>query len=408
MSPVVVTGLGAVQPDGCGAGGVRLALERGSPRTTAVDESDDYHRTGGARRAATADHVDLSAWLSARQARRMSQPSKYAVAAGAMALEGAGFDREGLGDGALAVALATAFGTARYAEELVKAILTQGPEAASPFHFSESVANAPAAQVAIANRGLGANVAITQRESGPLQAVALAAREVGSGRSQRALAGSSDEINPLVHAVLDRFRALARAGRHGEEGELGRPFGRRRNGFVAAEGASVLLLEGESAAAARGAPVLATVVATARAFDPTAPAHGWGDGAVALAAQLGDALSRQGVAPGDLDVVVSGASGAVAGDRLEAATLRAYLGEDLPAVVAPKGATGEFGGGHLAAAVLAAGGELYPTPACGEPDPELGVVPWSGEAIGKRPLRVLVTSLAAGGAACWLVLEGPP
>ncbi|HXV75112.1 MAG TPA: hypothetical protein VD788_02255, partial [Candidatus Polarisedimenticolaceae bacterium] len=83
----------------------------------------------------------------------------------------------------------------------------------------------------------------------------------------------------------------------------------------------------------------------------------------------------------------------------------AWNGAPLPAVLAPKSVVGEYGGGLLAAAVLIAGG-VCPGPTSGfeTPDPELGVVPHDGSPL--PPLRrVLVSALAAGGAASWLILE---
>jgi len=69
--------------------------------------------------------------------------------------------------------------------------------------------------------------------------------------------------------------------------------------------------------------------------------------------------------------------------------------------------TGEYGGGFLGAAVLAAGGAPFgPTAGFEEPDPELGVVPHDGSPLAP-PSTVLVTSVAAGGAASWLILEAP-
>jgi hypothetical protein len=76
-------------------------------------------------------------------------------------------------------------------------------------------------------------------------------------------------------------------------------------------------------------------------------------------------------------------------------------------VLAPKSVTGEYGGAQLAAAVLAtAGAEFGPTAGFETFDPELRVIPHAG---GPLPLtrRVLVTSLAGGGAAAWIVLERP-
>src|SRR5947199_190102 len=76
----------------------------------------------------------------------------------------------------------------------------------------------------------------------------------------------------------------------------------------------------------------------------------------------------------------------------------------LPPIAAPKAVTGEYGGGLLGAAVLAAAGSpLGPTPGFAEPDPELGIVPHDGSPL-PPPATVLVTSLAAGRAASWLVL----
>jgi hypothetical protein len=85
----------------------------------------------------------------------------------------------------------------------------------------------------------------------------------------------------------------------------------------------------------------------------------------------------------------------------------AWGGAPLPPIAAPKAVTGEYGGGLLGAAVLAAAGSPPgPTPGFAEPDPELGVAPHDGSPL-PPPSTVLVTSLAAGGAAAWLVLGRP-
>ena len=137
--------------------------------------------------------------------------------------------------------IATAFGPSTNTEALLKQILFEGPEAASPSLFMESVANAPAAQIAIALQARGASLTVCQREAGPLLALGTGAAEIAAGRAGRVLAGAVDEMTPLLHALLDRFGALARAGADGEE--LARPFDRRRNGFLAGEGATVAVLE---------------------------------------------------------------------------------------------------------------------------------------------------------------------
>lgn len=410
----MVTGLGTAGAWGWGREALAAALCESRVALTEVDRSAGYHRREGSRCAALVPPVGLAAWVPPGEARRMSPPSKLALAAARMALADAGLSRKPAmapveeGDGlSTAVAIATTFGPSSFTEGLLRQILLEQPEAASPYLFTESVASAPAAQIAIATGARRAGVTVCQREAGPLIAVARGAAEVAAGRADLALAGTVEEITPLLHAVLDRFGALARPGADGEE--RARPLDRRRNGMLAGEGAAVLALESEEGARERGARVLARVLGWGSAFDPSAPPAGWGSGEAALGQALARGLARAGLAPAGIDRIVAGVSGARAGDRVEALALRGAWGEEaLPPVLAPKALTGEYGGGGLAAAVLAAAGaDFGPTPGFAEPDPALGVVPHDG-----RPLpparHVLATAFAAGGAVAWLLLGAYP
>jgi 3-oxoacyl-[acyl-carrier-protein] synthase II len=399
--PAVITGVGVVGGFGCGLGALAEVLRSSHPTLVEVDRSAGYHLPESARTAALIGSADLTAWVPPAMARRMSPPSKLAVAAARMALaEGAAS-----GDGLLTeVVLATAFGPASFTERLLRGILADGPETASPFLFTECVANAPAAQVAIACQARGPNITVTQREVGPLMALGRAAADVASGSVARALAGAVDESPPLVHALLDRYGALSRPCAEG--GEAARPFDRRRSGFVLGEGATVLVLEDEAAARSRGGRILARVRAWGSGFDPSASRVSWGHGHEPLARAARRMLDRAGLRPADIDVIVSGASGSVAGDRLEADTLHTlWGGAPLPPVLAPKAVTAEYGGAQIAAAVLAtAGAEFGPTAGFEAYDPRLRVTPHAGGPL-PGPRLALVTGLAGGGSAAWVVLE---
>ncbi len=418
-APVVVTGVGAVTAFGLGLAELREALASGGPRLAPIDRPEGYHRAGPS--AHLASRVSLSSfapWLLPAEARRMSPPSKLAVAAARQALAMAGLGdangriaNEGVsgeaeGGAGMAVFLANAFGPSSFTEHLMRQILLESPEAASPFYFTECVANAPAAQIAIAARARGANVTVVQREAGPLLAVAKGAAEVASGRARRALVGAAEEMTPLLHALLDRFGALSRGT--ATEGEVARPFDRRRDGFLAAEGSVVLVLERATDAAARGVEPLARIAGWASAFDASAPPTDWGTGGAVLARGLLRGIGRFGLGPADFDRIVSGASGAVQGDRLEAEVLAAAWGDrPLPPILAPKSVAGEYGGAHLASALIALSGAPFgATAGFAEADPALGLRPHDGGAL-VAPRRVLATALAAGGAAAWLALEAP-
>jgi 3-oxoacyl-[acyl-carrier-protein] synthase II len=400
---VVVTGIGVVAGLSCGVEQLAETLRGSTMPCSEVDRRAGYHDAESARLAVLSSGVDLTRWVSPAMGRRMSLPSKLAVAAARMAL--ADTDLLGAVEGPrTAVVVSNGLGATDCTERLLRSAFRDGPETVSPFAFTESVQNAAAAQIAIDSRAQGPNLTIVQREAGILTVVGRGATEIAAGRADCVLAGGVEEMPPLMHALLDRMEALARPGRAG--GEVARPFDRRRSGFVAAEGAVVLVLEAEDRARARGAQIRARVRAFASAFDPTAPRLGWGRGDAALADSMRGFIDRAGLAPRDVGCIVSGACGSIAGDRLEAHTLRqAWQETALPPILVPKGVTGQYGGGFLAAAVLAAAGQEFgATAGFSEPDPDLGVMPHVGGPLPSADIT-LVTSVASGGAASWLLLE---
>jgi len=395
---------------GVGREALAKALGEGRVVTSEVERPEGFHLPGGARRAALVNPELLKPWLDPRKARRMSPPSKFTVAAATMAWREAGL--EGADGSRTAVVVSTSFGPSSYTERLLQQIFFEGPEAASPMLFAESVANAPAAQAALAFKAYGANITVTQREAGPLIALARGVAEIRQGRADRVIVAAVDEVSTVLHAALDRFGALCRATGEGEEDP--RPFDARRDGFLLAEGAGALVLESETTARQRGAKPLARVSHLASAFDPEAPRSTWGRDPGSLAEALERYLAEAGIAPESVEGIVSCANGSLAGDRLEALILRSVWGETtLPPVLAPKAVTGEYGGGLLVPAVVALTGEAQKHPAVHseeepdfEVDPELGIRPVaSGETSSLQ--RILVSSLAAGGAAAWAVLEQP-
>ena len=401
---VVITGFGSVGAEGCGDQAMRRAFQQ-PPVLRDLDLSGGYHRADSARSAVLVDTESLAEHLAPRQARRMSPPSRFAVVAARLAWQHAGLE-VGEGGEQTSVVTSTSYGPSSFTESLLRQILLDSPSQASPFLFTEAVANAPAAQIALLLKAQGANITLTQREAGPLLALAKGAAELRAGRAQRVVVAAVEEANPLLHAVLDRFGVLA--GSRGSE-EVARPFDRHRQGFHLGEGAVAIVLETEQNATDRGAPIFGVIGPWVGAFDSTATRAGYGRGADRLAGRLKQGLERSGLAAADFDLVVSGASGGRDSDQLEAEVLRAIWPrsevDTLPPVFVPKAHTGDYGAGVLAGIALSLmGGEACATPGFSEPDPELDVTPFSGGALVK-PNRLLVSCLAVGGSAAWLVLE---
>jgi 3-oxoacyl-(acyl-carrier-protein) synthase len=419
---IAISGWGLVAAAGCGPAAADRAFGLPELPLREVDRSAGYHRPAGARLAALVDEAAYQPWLPARAARRMSPPSRFSVVAAKIAMERAGLAPPGAPETAdaagsapppldLSVVISTSFGPSSYTEELLRQIFHDSPTAASPFLFTEAVANAPAAQIALALKAFGPNLTVTGREAGPLFALDHGKLDLENGRSRRALVASVDEMNPLLHAGLDRYGALAgsRRPRRGEpaEIEVARPFDRRRSGFVAAEGSTALLLEPLQEVLARGGRPVGVLGPFAAAFDPTSEVASYGREPGPTGEALARELARQGVALDGIDAIVASAAGSRQGDEYEALLLRAaFSNRPLPPVLAPKAYAGSHGGALLAFTCwLLDGGRPAPTPGFAEIDKALGIRPYAGEALPAAP-RLLLSAPAVGGGSVFQVLEG--
>ncbi len=395
---LAITGVGVVGPAGFGMPALAAALERGVPLRSPIAATAARRIRGCAEAALVpaAAHDEMREFLDPRSARRMSVPSRFAVAAAGAALADAGC---GGGDRAeTAVGLATTFGAAAFTERILDEILEQGPELVSPFLFTDCVANAPAGQIAIAHGARAANGTIVAREAGALAALAWGAREVRAGRAARALAGAVDELTPLLHAILDRLGALA-------PDAVARPFDRRRCGRLAGEGASVVVLEPGEAARARKVAPRAWLVGAVSAFDPGAAEFGFGREPEQTAVGMREALARLGAPVGSVDAVLSGAGGTRIGDAYEAALLRALFEGVPPPILGARHVVGDYGAGMLPVALHLLGGGRVARAQRFVPDPALGLE--LSAAAPSRLRRLLVTGVASGGCVELCVLEAP-
>jgi 3-oxoacyl-[acyl-carrier-protein] synthase II len=196
---------------------------------------------------------------------------------------------------------------------------------------------------------------------------------------------------------------------------VSRPFDARRDGFVLAEGAAVLVLEDEQAARARGARILGVVRGygtTGDAHHLTAPDAGGNGGAKAIKAALRDA----GISPAEVAYVNAHGTSTPLNDRSETAALKRALGEfagRIP-VSSTKSAIGHTlgaSGAIEAVAMLLALRDRIAPPTLGWEEPEEGLdldyVPGSA-----RPLDLahdaigISNSFGFGGHNVTLCLQG--
>lgn len=382
---IPVTGLGVVAPGAVGVAALRSLL---AGDRTAIAEVDRFDTSGlSAHTAALVRDFNAKEFIAPMKLRRMNALSRYALAAAKMAITDAG----GPLPETTGVALGTAFGPVQTSVDYMQEYVAKGAALAPPQLFAESVANAPGSHIAIEHNLRGFNVTVTQRESSALAAAMYACSQIIKGTAPAALTGGVEELNEMVFSVLDRIGALAHA--NGEADECARPFDRRRNGLVPAEGSAVMVIGGEGTR-------YGWFSGFGIARDNTATLSNYGTNPDSLVAAMRGAIDDAELATSDIDAIFASANSTRRVDAVEARAIAALFGDRIPEVAATKGFFGEYagaGGVQLASALVSMRDQTLPASAGFEQgDDDLPFVPTRmARACALR--HVLVNSVSAGG-----------
>ena len=281
---------------------------------------------------------DAASIIPPLKLRRVDEVGRITIGAGLVALEQAGFPKRAEGYDEVGVALGSFTAGVHASAEYLQSYLQQGPASAPALLFSNTVGNAPASICGLEFALRGPNATLMHKEASGLAAIEFGAHLIRRGKSPAMLAGGADVLESSFYRVHDWFHVLA------PDPEPCRPFDANRRGFLLGEGAFLFVLEDAAHAAARSAPVLATILGTATGGS-SETLNAWPGQPDALVRIIRRALARAEVPADAIDVVYASANGSIALDAVEATALGIVFGARPVAVTAIKGAIGESGGG---------------------------------------------------------------
>ncbi|MBJ7289689.1 beta-ketoacyl-[acyl-carrier-protein] synthase family protein [Williamsia sp.] len=330
---VAVTGLGLITPAGIGvdANWATLCAARS---TATADPALEGRSVNFSCRALD---FDADGVLGRRVAWRLDRFSQLAVAAARQAVADAGLDSSSWDGARVAVVVGNSLGGSQTWEKQHQVMMRSGIDAVSALTVPMAMLNMVAGAVSI---DLGAHgpslVAATACASGA-SAIGIARDLLLADSADVVIAGGAESaISPFIMGSLDRLGGLSR--RSLDPSTASRPFDRDRDGFVAGEGAGILVLERPDDARARRARVRARVqgfAASCDAYHPTAPDP---TGSAAVSA-IRLALQDAHVQPNDVDHINAHGTSTPLNDVTEARAIRAVYG-DRPIVTSTKGVTG--------------------------------------------------------------------
>ncbi len=320
---VVVTGLGAVTPIGNDVPTTWAALlagRSGAGPVTRFDASDLKTRI-----AAEVKDFDPTQYVDRKEARRMDRFLHFAAAAAIQALADARFDMANYDPRRVGVIIGSGIGGVETMLTQYDILRERGPRRISPFTVPALMLNSASAHVSIMLGARGPNMAIGSACATGTHSVGEAAAIIRRNDADVMIAGGAEAaILRLTMAGFDCMGAMSTCNEHPEQAS--RPFDARRDGFVIAEGAGVLVLERLDLARARGAHIygeLAGYGASADAYHITAPAE---DGNGAVESML-MALRSAEIQPAEVDYINAHGTSTPMNDAIETAAIKTALGE---------------------------------------------------------------------------------
>jgi 3-oxoacyl-[acyl-carrier-protein] synthase II len=404
---VVITGMGIICPLGNDVESTWEGLVKGKNGVGPITRFDASSLKS--QFAAEVKDFDPVSLFGPRESRRMDRVTQFAMAAATEAIKDSGLDLSTVNRDRIGVVLGSGIGGLESLVEQAYQAHEKGEEWVSPHMVPMMLPDTSPGKIAIEMGLRGPNMNIATACASGNNAIGESAAMVRRGAADVMVTGGTEAgIVKLSIAGFANMGALSQ--RNYDPLHASRPFDKDRDGFVAGEGAGILILESEEHALNRGAHIYGEMMgyaATEDAYHVTAPPEDGNGAAAAMKAALQDA----GISPKSIDYLNAHGTSTPLNDKSETRAIKTVFGEaayDLP-ISSTKSMTGHmFGAAGAVEAIFSIKtietGWIPPTINYEIPDPECDLDYVPNEARQKEVNLVLSNSFGFGGHNACLVL----
>lgn len=320
---VVVTGIGTINPL---ANNVENSWSNLISGKSGIDNITSFDTTNlPVKFAGEVKDFDANDYMGKQHARKLDRSAHLSIFAAEQALLDAGLDTESrLGD-EVGIVLGTGIGGIGVTEDAVRIYDTRGPSRINPLAITQLMPNSSTGQVAIRFGIEGPSLTITTACAASANSVGEAKNLIERGVVDTVIAGGTESgTTPMTIGAFAQIRALSTNNESPKE--ACRPFDKNRDGFVMAEGSTILVLENEETAKKRGAKIYGYVDgygSTTDAYHITAPSEG-GEGAVRA---MKKALEDAGVNKEEINYINAHGTSTPINDKNETMAIKSVFGE---------------------------------------------------------------------------------
>jgi 3-oxoacyl-[acyl-carrier-protein] synthase II len=259
---VVVTGIGAISPNGLGREAFWRSVQAGESGVRRIESFDpsglSVHIAGQAP-----PEFDESAWVSAKDRQHVSRVTPLAIAAADEAIRDAALDPAAMSRDELreiAVVVGSGGGSQEFTEQQYRLYYEGNSKQCSVYVIPTSTIGTLASEVSMRFGLRGFSHVISTGCTSSTDALGYAFRSIRMGVCDRIVAGGADApIAPLIVRGFILMRIMT-ASWNAQPERASRPFSRDRDGFVIAEGAWFFMLEERELALRRGAKIYGEIL----------------------------------------------------------------------------------------------------------------------------------------------------
>jgi 3-oxoacyl-[acyl-carrier-protein] synthase II len=373
---IVITGVGALSPNGVGRENYFAALKEGRSGIRTITQFDASSLPS---RIAGEVDFDPTLWVDPKNMKHVSRVVPMVIAATDEALRDAKLDpravdletRRNIG-----VMLGSGGGAVEFSERMYELWFNNNEKQASVYSVPSGTIGTIASEISMAYDLHGFSHLISTGCTSSTDALGYAYRNLKLGVADYIVCGGADST--ITEGVMTGFciMRIVSNTRNAAPESASRPFSKDREGFVLSEGAWMFVMEREETARARGASIYAELAgygSTCDAYHRVRLDESGEEPARAMTLAMKDA----GVEPDDIDYLNYHGTSTELNDRIETRAVKLAFGDrakSLPGSATksmighPQGACGAAG---VAATLMAfRDGILPPTINLDSPDPE--------------------------------------
>ena len=299
MKKVVVTGLGALAPNGNSTDQFWSAIKSARSGIAPIT----YFDTSGHKVSIAGELKDFhpEKHLDHKELRKLDPFSIYALVSSIEAVKSAKLDLHNSDLNRMGVVIGCGIGGIKTLENEHDIINSKGARRVSPQFVAKMIPNIAGGHLSMRFGFRGPSQTVISACASSNDAIGISLRLIRYGDADVILTGGTEaSITPLTIAGFGNLKALSQ--NCDNPTKASRPFDASRDGFVLSEGAGMIVLESEEHALQRGAPILAELAgygSTDDAFHITQPAPE-GEGAYRA---MQKALDDSGLIPNDIDYI---------------------------------------------------------------------------------------------------------